>query len=137
MRKLNEIASDLRTLLAPEFQTVRISSLQSGDQLLREIKAINPEKLPGVIIVFDSLNFEGMAMTNTAHLTLVLVDQFRAGSDERAMSVFKAASDLAALFPPDGKEINGTYFYPADCVASGIDSDHAVIAVGIEIKQGS
>ena len=137
MRKLNEIAGDLRDLIGTKFQTVRISALQTSDQLLKEIRAINPEKLPGVIIVFDSLNFEGMAMTNTAHLTLVLVDQFRAGSDERAMSVFKAASDLAALFPPDGKEINGTYFYPADCVASGIDADHAVIAVGIEVKQGS
>ena len=137
MRKLNEIAGDLQTMLGDHFQTVRISALQTSDQLLKEIRAINPERLPGVIIVFDSLNFEGMAMTNTAHLTLVLVDQFRAGSDDRAMSVFKAASDLAALFPPEGKEINGTYYYPADCVASGIDSDHAVIAVGIEIKQGS
>lgn len=136
MRKLNEIAGDLQTLLSDYFQTVRISALQTSDQLLKEIRAINPGKLPGVIIVFDNLNFEGMTMTNTAHLTLVLVDQFRAGSDERAMSVFKAASDLAALFPPDGKEVNGTYFYPVDCVASGLDSDHAVIAVGIEVKQG-
>ncbi len=137
MRKLNEIAGDLRTLLGDHFRTVRISALQTSDQLLKEIKAINPEKLPGVIVVFDSLNFDGMSMTNTAHLTLVLVDQFRAGSDERAMSVFKAASELAALFPPEGMEVNGTYYYPADCVASGTDSDYAVIAVGIEIKQGS
>lgn len=135
MRKLNEIAGDLQTMLGDHFQTVRISALQTSDQLLREIRAINPERLPGVIVVFDSWNFEP-EMTNTAHLTLVLVDQFRAGSDERAMSVFQAASDLAALFPPEGKEVNGTYYYPADCVASGIDSDHAVIAVGIEVKQG-
>ena len=137
MRKLNEIAGDLRTLLGEYFRTVRISALQTSDQLLKEIRAINPERLPGVIVVFDSLNFDGMSMTNTAHLTLVLVDQFRAGSDERAMSVFKAASELAALFPPEGMEVNGTYYYPADCVASGTDSDYAVIAVGIEIKQGS
>lgn len=137
MRKLNEIAGDLRTLLGDHFRTVRISALQTSDQLLKEIRAINPGKLPGVIIVFDSLNFDGMSMTNTAHLTLVLVDQFRAGSDERAMSVFKAASELAAMFPPEGMEVNGTYYYPADCVASGTDSDYAVIAVGIEIKQGA
>ncbi len=137
MRKLNEIAGDLQTMLGDHFRTVRISALQTSDQLLKEIRAINPEKLPGVIVVFDSLNFDGMSMTNTAHLTLVLVDQFRAGSDERAMSVFKAASELAALFPPEGMEVNGTYYYPADCVASGTDSDYAVIAVGIEIKQGS
>ena len=137
MRKLNEICADVRDLLLTKFQTVRISALQTSDQLLREIKAINPDKLPGVIVVFDSWNFDGMSMTNTAHLTLVLVDQFRAGSDDRALSAFEAASDLAALFPPDGKEINGTYFYPTDCVAASPDSGYAVIAAGIEIKQGS
>lgn len=137
MRKLNEICGDVRDLLLTEFQTVRISALQTSDQLLKEIRAINPDKLPGVIIVFDSWNFDGMSMTNTAHLTLVLVDQFRAGSDDRALSAFEAASDLAALFPPDGKEINGTYFYPTDCVAASPDSGYAVIAAGIEIKQGS
>ena len=137
MRKLNEICADLQTMLADHFQTVRISALQTSDQLLREIRAINPERLPGVIVVFDSWNFDGMSMTNTAHLTLVLVDQFRAGSDDRALSAFEAASDLAALFPPDRKEINGTYFYPTDCVAASPDSGYAVIAAGIEIKQGS
>jgi len=137
MRKLNEICGDVRDLLLTKFQTVRISALQTSDQLLKEIRAINPDKLPGVIIVFDSWNFDGMSMTNTAHLTLVLVDQFRAGSDDRALSAFEAASDLAALFPPDGKEINGTYFYPTDCVAASPDSGYAVIAAGIEIKQGS
>ena len=137
MRKLNEIASDLRTLLAPEFQTVRISSLQSGDQLLREIKAINPEKLPGVIIVFDSLKYLGMSMTSAARVKLILVDQFRSGSDERAMSVLEAASDLMTLFPPDGKEINGVYYYPQDCVSASPDPQFAAIAIGLEIKQGS
>ena len=137
MRKLNEICADVRDLLLTKFQTVRISALQTSDQLLKEIRAINPDKLPGVIVVFDSWNFDGMSMTNTAHLTLVLVDQFRAGSDDRALSAFQAASDLAALFPPDGKEINGTFFYPSDCVAASPDSGYAVIAAGIEIKQGS
>ena len=74
MRKLNEIATDLRGVLTEYFRTVRISAVQTSDQLLKEIKAINPDKLPGVIIVFDNLNFEGMAMTNTGRVTLVLID---------------------------------------------------------------
>ena len=137
MRKLNEIASDLRGVLTGYFRTVRISSLQNDEQLLKEIKAINPEKLPGVIIVFDSLKFDGTAMTNTAKVKLVLIDQFRSGSDERALSLFQAGSGLMTLFPADGKEINGVYYYPLDCVAASPDSQYAALAVGLEVKQGS
>ena len=137
MRKLNEIATDLRGVLTEYFRTVRISAVQTSDQLLKEIKAINPEKLPGVIIVFDNLNFEGMAMTNTGRVTLVLIDQFRSGSDERALSLFQAGSSLMTLFPADGKEINGVWYYPADCVAASPDPQFAALAVGLEIKQGS
>ncbi len=137
MRKLNEIAADLRDLLSTKVQTVRISALQTHEQLLKEIKAINPDKLPGVIIVFDGLQYEGMAMTVTEQATLILVDQFRAGSDQRAMSVLEAASGLMALFPPDGKEINGVYYYPQDCVSASPDPQFAAIAIGLEVKQGS
>ena len=137
MRKLNEIATDLRGVLTEYFRTVRISAVQTSDQLLKEIKAINQEKLPGVIIVFDNLNFEGMAMTNTGRVTLVLIDQFRSGSDERALSLFQAGSSLMTLFPADGKEINGVYYYPLDCVAASPDSQYAALAIGLEVKQGS
>ena len=41
MRKLNEIATDLRGVLVEYFRTVRISAVQTSDQLLKEIKAIN------------------------------------------------------------------------------------------------
>ena len=137
MRKLNEIAADLRGVLVEYFRTVRISAVQTSEQLLKEIKAINPEKLPGVIIIFDNLNFEGMAMTNTGRVTLVLIDQFRSGSDERALSLFQAGSSLMTLFPADGKEINGVYYYPLDCVAASPDSQYAALAIGLEVKQGS
>ena len=124
-------------MLVEYFRTVRISAVQTSEQLLKEIKAINPEKLPGVIIIFDNLNFEGMAMTNTGRVTLVLIDQFRSGSDERALSLFQAGSSLMTLFPADGKEINGVYYYPLDCVAASPDSQYAALAIGLEVKQGS
>lgn len=137
MRKLNEIAGDLRELLSSDFQTVRISALQEPGQLLGEIRAINPEKLPGVIIGFDNLKFNGPDMTSTLKLKLILVDQFRAGSDERALSVFQAASLLLEIFPADGREINGVWYYPADCADCSPDAQYAALAIGIEIKQGS
>ena len=137
MRKLNEIAADLRDLLGTKFQTVRISAMQNSDQLIKEIKAINPEKLPGVIIAFESLKFNGTGMTNTERIKLVLVDQFRAAADQRALSVFQTAGSLLDLFPADGREINGVYYYPLDCVAASPDSQFAALSVGLEIKQGS
>ena len=137
MRKLNEIATDLQGILTEYFRTVRISTVHTSDQLLKEIKAINPDKLPGVVIAFDSLKFEGRNMTNTGRVTLVLIDQFRSGSDERALSLFQAGSGLMTLFPADGKEINGVWYYPCDCVSATPDPQYAALAIGLEVKQGS
>ena len=137
MRKLNEIAGDLRDLIGTKFRTVRISAMQNSDQLIKEIRAINPEKLPGVIVAFEGLKFNGTSMTNTERIKLVLVDQFRAAADQRALSVFQAAGSLLELFPADGREINGVWYYPADCAAVSPDPQFAALAVGLEIKQGS
>ena len=54
MRKLHEIAQDLREDLKTVFRTVRISSVQTSDQLLAELKSINPDNLPAAIVVFES-----------------------------------------------------------------------------------
>ena len=137
MRSLNEIASDLRTLLSSGFQTVRISVSQSPAQLLSEIRAINPDSLPGVVIAFDSLDYQGMSMTVVSRVKLILIDQFRAGSDQRALSALQAGSALAALFPADGKEINGVWYYPAGCAPVSPDPQYAALAFSIEVKQGS
>ena len=137
MRSLNEIASDLQTLLASGFQTVRISVSQSPAQLLSEIRAINPDSLPGVVIAFDSLDYHGMSMTVVCRVKLILIDQFRAGSDQRALSALQAGSALAALFPADGKEINGVWYYPAGCAPVSPDPQYAALAFSIEVKQGS
>ena len=137
MRKLNEIVTDLKNLLTPDFQTVRISALQTSDQLLKEIQTINPDKLPGVIIVFDSLEFDGAAFTNTAQFTLILIDRFKAGSDDRALSVQNAAGTLMRLFPAEGREINCVWYYPDDCVTASPDPQTTAVAVGISAKQGS
>ena len=137
MRKLNEIAGDLRDLLSSEFQTVRISVSQNHEQRLEEIRAINPDKLPGVIVALDNLKFNGPGMTSALAVNLILVDQFRAGSDDRALSVFQAGAALIELFPADGREINGVWYYPVGCIASSPDAQYAALEIGIEIKQGS
>lgn len=136
MAKLHEIAEALRAELAGHFQTVRVSSVQTPEQFTKELKALNPEKLPGVVIVFDSLAFNAEAAVEECHLTLVVVDKFTAGSDERALSVFRAGADLLEIFPPDGRMLGGVYVHPTDCVAASPDAQYAALALGITCKQG-
>lgn len=136
MRKLDEIAEGIRDLLTEDFRTIRISALQTSDQLLKEIRAINPDKLPGVIIVFDRREFASPESIDTAYLTLVLVDQFRAASDERAVSLFREAEKLIERFPPEGMRMgNNVWINPMDVAAASVDPAYAVLAVGIRCRQ--
>lgn len=136
MSKLHEIASAIKTDLESRFQTVRVSAVQTPEQFTRELKAMNPNKLPGVIIVFDNLNLNSLDGIQEFSFTLVVVDKFTAASDARALSVFKAGADLLDLFPADGRTLCGMHVYPADCVAASPDAEYAALALGIICKQG-
>lgn len=134
--KLHEIAAALRTELSEHFRTVRLSSMQTQEQFLRELKSINPEKLPGVVIVFDGLTMISENGSQEMRFTLVAVDRFTAGSDERALSVFATGARLLDLFPADGKTIGDMFCHPEDCLAASPDGGFAMLAVGIVCKQG-
>lgn len=136
MAKLHEIVESLRAELSGHFQTVRVSSVQTPEQFTKELKALNPEKLPGVVIVFDNLSLISEEAVEECHLTLVVVDKFVAGSDEKALSVFRAGSDLMDLFPKDGRTLGGVFIHPTDCVAASPDAQYAALALGITCKQG-
>lgn len=136
MRTLENIVQDLREHISKSFETVRISSLQTPEQFMQEVKAINPDRLPGVIIVFDAMNFLSESSISEFSLTLVLVDRFRAAADVRALSVFRSAGALLDLFPPEGFSLNNVHVHPVDCTASSPDALYAVMALGIKCKQG-
>ena len=55
--KLHEIARELQELLGEHFRTVRVTAIQNADQFLAELTAVNPDKLPGVLVVFDNFQF--------------------------------------------------------------------------------
>ena len=59
MISLERIATDIAAELQEVFSTVRICAVQNPEQFLTEIRAINPEKLPAVLIVFDGFCFYG------------------------------------------------------------------------------
>lgn len=131
---LENIVQSLKALLEKKFRTVRVSAMQTSEQFLRELKAVNRENLPGVIIVFDGLSNLSETATGEINLTLVLIDRFKAGSDERALSLYRAAGELLELFPPDGMDLDGVHVHPVDLIAASPDPELAALGLGIKCK---
>lgn len=136
MRKLNDIAADLRAILGGTFRTVRLTAMQTVEQFAQELRAINPERLPGVIVAYDGGTFCGENTMLESRFTLVVVDRFKADSDDRVLSLFQAAETLLTLFPPDGLSHQGVFYLPEDCTAATPDRQYACLAIGIVAKQG-
>ena len=135
MRKLHEIANDLRDLLKDDFRTVRISSVQTSEQMLQELKSIHPDKLPGVIIIFESWQMVEENTLRDVSACIVLADSFRSGSDERALSVLERSEKLFEIFPPDGRIVNGAFYLPVDCQAASVDKQFACLALRLNIRE--
>jgi len=100
------------------------------------LKAINPDKLPGVLIVFDNFAFTATSTVREIRVTLVLLDRFLAKSDDKALSLFQAAETLLSLFPPEGRDLDGVFVRPEDCFAASPQADYAAMALGLIISQG-
>lgn len=129
------IAKALREELAEVFQTVRISAVQTADQFLQELKAIHPDKLPAAVIVFDNMASPASGIRED-HFTVIAVDRFVAGSDDRALSILETGAKLLEIFPADGRELGGVFVHPVDCVTASPDGQLAALAVGLVFKQG-
>lgn len=133
---MNNFIVALQNLLEEHFETVRVSAVQNQDQLLQEIRAINPEKLPGVIIVFDDMQLNSSEGIQEYRFTLIAVAKFTAASSEKAIKAFSCVESLLELFPADGKIIDKMFVIPTDCVAASPASNYAAFALGITAKKG-
>lgn len=136
MISLDKIATDIAAELQEVFSTVRICAVQNPEQFLTEIRAINPEKLPAVLIVFDGFAFTAESTVREDRLTLVVLDEFRSASDERALELFKLPSKIMEILPPEGRSLEGVWIHPEDCTAGSTVIDYAVLAIGLVCKQG-
>ena len=136
MISLERIATDIAAELQEVFSTVRICAVQTPEQFLTEIRAINPEKLPAVLIVFDGFAFTAESTVREDRLTLVVLDEFRSASDERALELFKLPGKIMEILPPEGRDLNGVWIAPEDCTAGSTVIDYAVLAIGVVCKQG-
>lgn len=135
MISLERIATDIAAELQEVFSTVRICAVQNPEQFLTEIRAINPEKLPAVLIVFDGFAFTAESTVREDRLTLVVLDEFRCASDERALELFKLPGKIMEILPSDGRDLNGVWIHPEDCTAGSTVIDYAVLAIGLVCKQ--
>jgi len=136
MRTLDEIAGDIKARIADEFPTVRFSTAGNSPQLINEIKAMSEAKLPAVVIVIDAGEVTDSKRKEVLNITLVLIDRFIAGSDERALSVWRNLARLRTLFPPDVTEINNVYYLPNRFYTAAGDPRYASFALELEAHQG-
>lgn len=134
---LAQVMETFRTELSAHYQSVRITTVQTQEQMLREIRAINPDRLPGVILVLDLVQHLSPAGITEIQVSAVLVDRYTADSDARALGVMRAADTLLALYPPSGRQFGAdAWVCSTDAVAATPDSHYAAIAVGLTVKAG-
>lgn len=130
-----ELIEKIKSDLGKTFKTVRVTSVQTSEQFILESKAVNPEKMPAVFIVFDSGNYTQNCLCEY-HFSLVIIGKFSAGSEEKALRIFHSLDELFKIFPVDGKRIGDFFIFPEDCIASSPDSMFNAVAVGFVCKKG-
>ena len=135
MRSLSEILSDVRERVSRKFSTVRISTMEVSGQLLLELKALNESRLPAVVVILNSGQDTDNVRKEVLSLTLVLIDRFVAGSDEKALSALNSLQRLRDLFPRDVTTLNGVHYCPVRFYACSTDPKYACFAFEIEAQQ--
>ena len=134
MRTIEQIADDLRLLLAETYPLVRLSAAGGEAQFQEELRRLRPDRLPGVIIAFDRAAFIAENTLRECHLAVVLIDRFRADSEARAL--FQAAETLFGLFPPAGRMLNDGFCLPGECRAVATDGAFFRLKLELTIQQG-
>lgn len=135
MRTLYEIADDIRQHIAGVFPSIRFSTAAESAQLLREIEAISINNLPAVIITLHEAEYTQNNRVREPKLSLVLIDRFVAGSDQRAESAWRATENLAATFPAEGIILNNVVYLPERLVSSALDEQYISFTLHLRLQQ--
>lgn len=135
MRKLHEMAADIRSLLETKFQAVRLSTAAASPQLINELRAIGTGKLPAVAVIVDQGFLTTSNRVRDDRITLVLIDRFRAGSDEKTLSALAALEELFALFPADVTTVEGVHYLPVRFYSAGVDPAFVCFAYELTARQ--
>ena len=118
------------------FKTVRVTAVQTQEQLLKEIGSINPDNLPAALVVYDRFAMSEASTIRDLQITVVVVDRFRAAAEDKALSAFAAFDALLDLFPPSGTDLGGAFALPLDGAAASVDPAFVCLALGLQIRSG-
>lgn len=125
MRKLTEIYGDIRNHIQADFPVVRCSSARTPEQMIREVQAIGRKSLPAVILFLDGMYFlQSDTPIRKWNVTLLLVDQFHAGSEEQTCSAWEHLEKLYRYFPSEGIRINDVFYLPDTVYTNGDSPEH-------------
>ena len=132
---MEELFTSLEELLKEHFESVRLTMVQNVEQFAQEVKAVNVNKLPAVLVIFDTHLFQSFEGIEETQLTVVLIDSFASGSREKVLSMLEKMGVLLSLFPADGRKIASYHCYPTDVVTATPDPRFAALALGISCKK--
>lgn len=135
MRRLDEIAGDLKQVLAEKFAAVVVSSSQMNEQIQEEVRGFGKHKLPAVVIAFEQGDFTDENTVRELRIVLVVVDSFVAGSDAMALQAFRHMETLLELFPPLGTAINDVFYLPGTVYSASADPTYVCYAQRLTAKQ--
>lgn len=136
MQTIEQIADELRSLLAATWPAVCLSAAGSDTQFQQELRQFRREQLPGVIIAFDRTAFTTENTLRECRMTAVLIDRFQAGSENRARALFQAAETLFQIFPPGGRMLGDGFCLPGECRTLATDGDFFRLTLALTIHQG-
>ncbi|MBQ4106208.1 MAG: hypothetical protein IJC73_01340 [Lentisphaeria bacterium] len=136
MQSIEQLADDLRTLLAATWPTVRLSAAGSDCQFQQELRQLHRDQLPGIIIAFNRTAFSGENTLRECGLSVVLIDRFRAGSESRARALLQAAETFFTIFPPTGRMIGDGFCLPGECRTIATGGELFRLVLDLTITQG-
>ena len=140
MRTLEDIASDLKTILTGKVRSVHFipgTTMPEDSEGNGDLRALSGSSLPAAILLPEEGGYRNGNTVRTQKIRLLLVDSFTAGGDSRASSVWSLAEQVRLLFPDSGRMIQGVFYLPVSAgPAEGVlFAGHAVYEIGLLLQQ--
>jgi len=140
MRTLEDIAGDLKTILAEKVRSVHFipgKAMPEDPEENGDLRALGGGSLPAAILLPEEGGYRNGNAVRTQKIRLLLVDSFTAGGDPRASSVWNLAEQVRLLFPDSGRMIQGVFYLPVSAgPANGVlFAGHAVYEIELLLQQ--
>lgn len=138
-KPLYEIADGVKQRLEDLaiFKAVSVAAISNGGQIWLAKDVLN--KLPCAVVCIGSADFESSGLVSNKSVLVIVVDEFKAGTDAKAEGIWPLVDSVCASFMPQVEEGKVPEMPVIDGVEyelksfSPIDSAERVVAFGIEL----